>query len=119
MAFVPCLESNPHLDFTGKILNSLKDWISLENDVANDIVLMPRYVTQLMSKMARTNMNLFVWDKVMGSASFLVSAMDIMIQDAREKMVIKDVIDWQGSAIIATQAVAFNTANNKVKDVCL
>lgn len=83
---IPCLESNLHLDFTGKILNSLNDWVSIENDAANDVVLTPRYVTQLMVKMARTNMDSFVWDKAMGSAGFLVSAMDIMIKDAREKI---------------------------------
>ena len=83
---IPCLESNIHLDFTGKILNSLNDWVSIENDAANDVVLTPRYVTQLMAKMARTNMDSFVWDKAMGSAGFLVSAMDIMIKDAKEKI---------------------------------
>lgn len=81
---IPCLESNLHLDFTGKILNSLNDWVSIENDAANDVVLTPRYMTQLMAKMARTDMNSFVWDKAMGSAGFLVSAMDIMIKDAKE-----------------------------------
>ena len=83
---IPCLESNLHLDFTGKILNSLNDWVSIENDVANDVVLTPRYVTTLMAKMARTNKDSFVWDKAMGSAGFLVSAMDIMIKDAKEKI---------------------------------
>lgn len=83
---LPCLESNLHLDFTGKILNSLNDWVSIENDAANDVVLTPRYVTQLMVKMARTNMDSFVWDKAMGSAGFLVSAMDVMIKDAKEKI---------------------------------
>lgn len=83
---IPCLESNLHLDFTGKILNSLNDWVSIENDHANDVVLTPRYVTSLMAKMARTNKDSFVWDKAMGSAGFLVSAMDIMIKDAREKI---------------------------------
>lgn len=39
-----------------------------------------------MAKMARTNMDSFVWDKAMGSAGFLVSAMDIMIKDARNKI---------------------------------
>lgn len=83
---IPCLESNLHLDFTGKILNSLNDWVNIENDVANDVVLTPRYVTTLMAKMARTNKDSFVWDKAMGSAGFLVSAMDIMIKDAKEKI---------------------------------
>lgn len=27
---IPCLESNLHLDFTGKILNSLNDWVNIE-----------------------------------------------------------------------------------------
>lgn len=86
---IPCLESNLHLDFTGKILNSLNDWVAIENDIANDVVLTPRYVTKLMAKLARTDMNSFVWDRAMGSGGFLVSAMDIMIKDATEK--IKDI----------------------------
>ena len=81
---VPLLESNLHLDFTGRILNSLNDWVSIDNDAANDVVLTPRYVTKFMAKCARTNKDSFVWDKAMGSAGFLVSAMDIMIKDARE-----------------------------------
>lgn len=87
---IPCLESNLHLDFTGKILNSLNDWVSIENDSANDVVLTPRYVTTLMAKMARTNKDSFVWDKAMGSAGFLVSAMDIMIKDATDKITDKE-----------------------------
>lgn len=83
---IPCLESNLHLDFTGKILNSLNDWVSIENDSTNDVVLTPRYVTTLMAKMARTNKDSFVWDKAMGSAGFLVSAMDIMVKDATDKI---------------------------------
>lgn len=83
---IPCLESNLHLDFTGKILNSLNDWVSIENDIANDVVLTPRYVTRLMAKLARTDMNSFVWDRAMGSGGFLVSAMDIMIKDAQSKI---------------------------------
>ena len=83
---IPCLESNIHLDFTGKILNSLNDWVSIENDSANDVVLTPRYVTTLMAKMARTNKDSFVWDKAMGSAGFLVSALDIMVKDATNKI---------------------------------
>lgn len=81
---VPLLESNLHLDFTGRILNSLNDWVSIDNDAANDVVLTPRYVTKFMAQCARTNKDSFVWDKAMGSAGFLVSAMDIMIKDARE-----------------------------------
>lgn len=87
---IPCLESNLHLDFTGKIFNSLNDWVSIENDQQNDVVLTPRYVTTFMARLARTNKDSFVWDKAMGSAGFLVAAMDIMIKDAQEKITDKD-----------------------------
>lgn len=83
---IPLLESNLRLDFTGKILNSLNDWVSIENDHNNDVVLTPRYITELMAKLARTNMNSYVWDSAMGSAGFLVSAMNIMIEDAKSKI---------------------------------
>lgn len=83
---LPLLESNLHLDFTGKILNSLNDWVSIDNDHANDVVLTPRYVTNFMAQLARTNMNSFVWDTAMGSGGFLVSAMDIMMKDAEQKI---------------------------------
>ena len=86
---IPCLESNLHLDFTGKILNSLSDWVHIENDKSNDVVLTPRYVTHLMAKLARTNKDSYVWDSAMGSAGFLVSAMNIMIADAQNS--IKDI----------------------------
>lgn len=86
MDIIPCLESNLHLDFTGKILNSLSDWVHIENDNANDVVLTPRYVTHLMAKLARTNRNSYVWDSAMGSAGFLVSAMNIMISDAQKNI---------------------------------
>lgn len=83
---IPCLESNLHLDFTGRILNSLNDWVSIDNDAANDVVLTPRYVTQLMARLAKTDKDSFAWDACMGSGGFLVSAMDLMIKDAKEKI---------------------------------
>ena len=83
---IPCLESNLHLDFTGRILNSLNDWVSIDNDAANDVVLTPRYVTQLMARLAKTDKDSFAWDACMGSGGFLVSAMDLMIKDAKDKI---------------------------------
>lgn len=109
---VPCLESNLHLDFTGKILNSLNDWVSIENDAANDVVLTPRYVTQLMAKMARTNMDSFVWDKAMGSAGFLVSAMDIMIKDAKEKIADKSALEARIKHIKENQLLGIEILGN-------
>lgn len=109
---VPCLESNLHLDFTGKILNSLNDWVSIENDAANDVVLTPRYVTQFMAKMARTNMDSFVWDKAMGSAGFLVSAMDIMIKDAKEKITDKSTLEAKIKHIKENQLLGIEILGN-------
>lgn len=109
---IPCLESNLHLDFTGKILNSLNDWVSIENDAANDVVLTPRYVTQLMAKMARTNMDSFVWDKAMGSAGFLVSAMDIMIKDARENITDKSALEAKIKHIKENQLLGIEILGN-------
>lgn len=83
---LPLLESNIHLDFTGKILNSLNDWVSIENDRLNDVVLTPRFVTNLMARITRTDMDSFVWDTCMGSSGFLVSAMELMIEDAKESI---------------------------------
>lgn len=109
---IPCLESNLHLDFTGKILNSLNDWVSIENDAANDVVLTPRYVTQLMAKMARTDMDSFVWDKAMGSAGFLVSAMDIMIKDAKEKITDKSTLEAKIKHIKENQLLGIEILGN-------
>ena len=83
---LPLLESTIHLDFTGKILNSLNDWVAIENDKLNDVVLTPRFVTTLMARITRTNMDSFVWDTCMGSSGFLVSAMEIMIDDAKKRI---------------------------------
>lgn len=81
---IPCLQSDLHLDFMGKIFNSLNDWVAIDNDKKNDVVLTPRYITTFMAKLAQTNKDSFVWDAAMGSAGFLVAAMDIMIKDAEK-----------------------------------
>jgi len=109
---IPCLESNLHLDFTGKILNSLNDWVSIENDIANDVVLTPRYVTKLMAKLARTDMNSFVWDRAMGSGGFLVSAMDIMIKDAQSKIKDMDKLNEKITQIKQTQLLGVEILGN-------
>ena len=108
----PLLESNLHLDFTGRILNSLNDWVSIDNDAANDVVLTPRYVTQFMAKCARTNKDSFVWDKAMGSAGFLVSAMDIMIKDARETITNPDELEAKIKHIKENQLLGIEILGN-------
>ena len=109
---IPCLESNLHLDFTGKILNSLNDWVSIENDLSNYVVLTPRYVTNLMARLARTDMNSFVWDKAMGSAGFLVSALDIMIKDANEKITDKEELEKKIKNIKENQLLGIEILGN-------
>lgn len=109
---IPCLESNLHLDFTGKILNSLNDWVSIENDASNDVVLTPRYVTNLMARLARTDMNSFVWDKAMGSAGFLVSALDIMIKDANNKITDKEELEKKIKNIKENQLLGIEILGN-------
>ena len=83
---LPLIESSIHLDFTGKILDSLNDWVSIENDRLNDVVLTPRFVTNLMARYTRTDKDSFVWDTCMGSSGFLVSAMELMIEDAKKQI---------------------------------
>lgn len=83
---LPLLDKGVNLDFAGKILNSLNDWVAIDNDRLNDVVLTPRFVTDFMARITRTDMNSFVWDTCMGSSGFLMSAMDIMIMDAKKRI---------------------------------
>ena len=70
------------LDFTGRLFNVLNEWVDVPDGAKNDVVLTPRYVTNLMAKLCRVNMNSYVWDFATGSAGFLISAMHEMIKDA-------------------------------------
>ncbi len=109
---LPLLENNLHLDFTGKILNSLNDWVSIENDKLNDVVLTPRFVTNLMARITRTNMDSFVWDTCMGSSGFLVSAMEIMSNDAKEKIKDKEELENKIENIHKKQLLGIEILNN-------
>lgn len=109
---IPILESDLHLDFTGKILNKLSDWVTIDNDHANDVVLTPRYVTAFMARLARTDMDSFVWDRAMGSAGFLVSAMDIMIKDAQNKIIDKEKLEAKIRKIKEEQLLGIEILGN-------
>ncbi|MEW4231634.1 HsdM family class I SAM-dependent methyltransferase [Priestia megaterium] len=74
------------MDFTGKLFDILNSWVQVPDSGKNDIVLTPRYVTRLMARLTNVNMNSYVWDFAAGSAGFLVSAMDIMIEDAKRNL---------------------------------
>lgn len=84
---IPFLTGELHnLDFTGRMFNVLNAWVDVPDGDKNDVVLTPRYVTELMAKLCNVNMNSYVWDFATGSGGFLISAMHEMIADAKEKI---------------------------------
>ncbi len=83
---MPIFTSAKHLDFTGKLFNVLNAWVDIPDSDKNDVVLTPRYVTDLMAKLAQVNKDSFVWDYAVGSAGFLISSMKLMIRDAEERI---------------------------------
>ena len=84
---IPFLTGELHnLDFTGRMFNVLNAWVDVPDGAENDVVLTPRYVTELMAKLCEVNMNSYVWDFATGSGGFLISAMHEMIADAKAKI---------------------------------
>lgn len=77
-------ERTTYLDFTGKLFNVLTDWVDIPDGLDNDVVLTPRYVTDMMAKMCKVNKDSYVWDYATGTAGFLVSSMKLMLQDAEK-----------------------------------
>lgn len=73
-----------NLDFTGRLFNVMNDWVKVPDGDKNDVVLTPRYVTQLMARLCNVNKDSYVWDFATGSAGFLISAMHEMIADAKK-----------------------------------
>ena len=66
---IPYLTGELHnLDFTGRLFNVMNEWVDVPDGAENDVVLTPRYVTELMTKLCRTNMDSYVWDFATGSA---------------------------------------------------
>ena len=84
---IPFLTGELHnLDFTGRLFNVLNAWVDVPDGAENDVVLTPRFVTELMAKLCQVNKDSYVWDFATGSAGFLISAMHLMIADAQEKI---------------------------------
>lgn len=73
-------------DFTGKLFNEMYGWLGFSQDKLNDVVLTPSYVANLLVKLARVNKDSYVWDFAAGSAGLLVSAMNEMLNDAKENI---------------------------------
>lgn len=65
-----------------------------------------------MARLARTDKDSFVWDKAMGSAGFLVAAMDIMIKDAHAKIKDKDELDKKIKNIKENQLLGIEILGN-------
>lgn len=109
---LPLLQDDMCLDFSGKILNSLNGWMAIKNDKLNDVVLTPRFVSHLMAKIARINKDSFVLDVCMGTSGLLVSAMDLMIKDA--KNTIKDKKEYEDKVknIKKNQLLGIEILNN-------
>ncbi len=85
---MPFLTGELHnIDFTGRLFNVLNEWVDVPDGAENDVVLTPRYVTQMMARLCKVNKDSFVWDFATGSAGFLISAMNLMIADAKAKII--------------------------------
>ena len=84
---IPFLTGELHnIDFTGRLFNVLNEWVDVPDGDKNDVVLTPRYVTELMARLCGVNMDSYVWDFATGSAGFLISSMHQMIADAKQKI---------------------------------
>ena len=83
---LPLFNEKIHVDFTGKLFNTLNAWVKVPDGNQNDVVLTPRYVCEMMASMCKVNMDSFVWDHALGSAGFLIAAMKQMVSDAQEKL---------------------------------
>lgn len=82
----PAYQTTNVNDFTGRLFNVMNSWVDVPDGGANDVVLMPHYVTHLMAELCEVDMNSYVWDWALGSGGFLISAMNIMLSDAQERL---------------------------------
>ena len=90
-------------DFTGKLFNEMYSWLGFSQDKLNDVVLTPSYVATLLARLARVDMDSYVWDFATGSAGLLVAAMNEMLIDAKEKIKSPDVLAIKSAQIKANQ----------------
>ncbi|MCD7823168.1 MAG: N-6 DNA methylase [Oscillospiraceae bacterium] len=90
-------------DFTGKLFNEMYSWLGFTQDKLNDVVLTPSYVATLLVRLARVNMDSYVWDFTAGSAGLLVAAMNEMLSDAKRKIKSPDEFIKKSAKIKATQ----------------
>ncbi|TQR34458.1 DNA methyltransferase [Campylobacter sp. MIT 99-7217] len=77
----PLVKKLKKADIAGKLFNSITKWLKVPDNEKNDVVLTPRYVVDLMIKLARVNKDSYVCDYATGSGAFLIQAMNTMIKD--------------------------------------
>ena len=90
-------------DFTGKLFNEMYSWLGFSQDKLNDVVLTPAYVATLLARLARVNMDSYVWDFATGSAGLLVASMNEMFNDAKDKIKSPDKFAIKSAKIKANQ----------------
>lgn len=90
-------------DFTGKLFNEMYSWLGFTQDKLNDVVLTPSYVATLLARLARVNMDSYVWDFATGSAGLLVASMNEMLNDAKAKIKSPDALARKSAEIKAKQ----------------
>ena len=90
-------------DFTGKLFNEMYSWLGFTQDKLNDVVLTPSYVGNLLVKLARVNMDSYVWDFATVSAGLLVAAMNEMLNDAKNKIKSPEQLTIKSAEIKANQ----------------
>lgn len=100
---IPAYKMAGTLDFTGKLFNVMNQWVDVPDGDTNDVVLTPRYVTNLMARLTEVDMNSYVWDWALGSGGFLISAMNLMIADARKRKNSPDSLKMKLKSIKDTQ----------------
>lgn len=83
---IPLLKDSQRNDFMGQLFNTMYKWVAVPDGDKNDVVLTPRYVANLMGRLAKVNMNSYVWDWALGSGGLLISAMNLMLDDAQKNL---------------------------------
>lgn len=99
-------------DFTGKLFNEMYSWLGFSQDQLNDVVLTPSYVSTLLCRLARVDMDSYVWDFATGSAGLLVAAMNEMLIDAKEKIQSPEELAVKSAHIKANQLLGLEILPN-------
>ena len=99
-------------DFTGKLFNEMYSWLGFTQDKLNDVVLTPSYIATLLVKLARVDKDSYVWDFATGSAGLLVSAMNEMLNDAKDTITSPEELVQKEIKIKAEQLLGLEVLSN-------